>query len=97
MSKQNDAYFVLAAWCTVSKVWKDGQGRYDSVQDAERDAADPGIYRVAYVTVSGGANWSRSHGCRRDDASRPDAGVPSAGFLTRANRGASLVGSLAMV
>ena len=49
MSKQNDAYFVLAAWCTVAKSWKDGQGRYDSVQDAECAASDPGIYRVAYV------------------------------------------------
>ena len=49
MSKQNDAYFVLTAWCSVAKSWKEEPGRYDSVQDAERAATDPGIYRVAYV------------------------------------------------
>lgn len=54
MSTRNedaDAYFILAAWCTVAKAWRDGAGRYESVQDAERAAADPGIYRVAYVNA----------------------------------------------
>lgn len=49
MTKQNDAYFVLAAWCTVAKAWQDAPGNYDSVQDAERAATEPGVYRVAYV------------------------------------------------
>ena len=52
MSTRNDdggAYFLLVAWCTVTKAWRDGAGRYPSVQDAERAATDPGIYRVAYV------------------------------------------------
>lgn len=49
MSTENDTYFVLAVWCTAEKTWKDGQGRYDSGQDAERAASDPGIYWVAYV------------------------------------------------
>lgn len=43
------AYFTLAHWCSVSKAWHEMPGRFASAQDAERTAAERGIYRVTYV------------------------------------------------
>ena len=45
-----DGFFVLAAWCTVAKSWRDLDERFGSVADA-RDAAvqTRRIYRIAYV------------------------------------------------
>ncbi|MFM8495520.1 MAG: hypothetical protein ACKOEM_08340 [Planctomycetia bacterium] len=54
MSKQHDdsdGHFILAAWCTVAKAWRDVPGHHASMQDAERTATDPGIYRVAYLNA----------------------------------------------
>jgi hypothetical protein len=43
------AFFMLTAWCTATRQWIEQPGRFGSVQDAERSAADRGIYRVVSV------------------------------------------------
>jgi hypothetical protein len=45
----DDAYFVLAAWCTADKEWRDLPARWEAPADAQGAACGRGIYRVAYV------------------------------------------------
>ena len=49
-SSNSDGFFVLAAWCTVAKAWRDLDDRFESVADARDTAVQArGIYRIAYV------------------------------------------------
>lgn len=48
-SSREDGYFVLAAWCTVSKAWQEQPEQYDSVWEAQAAATARGIYRVIYL------------------------------------------------
>lgn len=50
-TQANDAgaYFILTAWCTVTKTWQSAPGRFDSPDHAKRVATERGIYRVVYV------------------------------------------------
>jgi hypothetical protein len=44
-----DAYFVLSAWCTVTKTWLEAPARYSTPDEARGAAVERGIYRLAYV------------------------------------------------
>jgi hypothetical protein len=45
-----DGFFVLAAWCTMAKSWKDRAEKFESVAEAQDAAVQArGIYRIAYV------------------------------------------------
>jgi hypothetical protein len=44
-----DGHFLLSAWCTASKAWRDQPGQYESTWQAQAAATERGIYRVSYL------------------------------------------------